>query len=388
MAAGTAAMSGHSVTVYERNPRPARKLNITGKGRCNLTNLCDRDVFFSSVVANPKFLYSAYAAFPPASVMAFFESLGVPLTVERGNRVFPASGRAYDVTDALAMWARDGGAAIQTAHVTHVPYRDEAFHICETPYDSIILSTGGMSYPATGSTGDGYAIAQSLGHTVIPSKPSLVPLEVDEPDCAGMEGLSLRNIGLTAAGMDGQTLYTGFGELVFTDTGVSGPLILSASAHTARRDDPHCTLTLDLKPALDAETLDARLLRECASGPNRTLASLLRSLLPERIIPPVLAQSGLSPGLRAHSLTKNSRLALGTALKSFRLACTGPRPLGEAVVTAGGVDVREVDPKTMESKLVKGLYFAGEILDVDAYTGGFNLQIAWCTGYAAGRGIG
>jgi len=213
-------------------------------------------------------------------------------------------------------------------------------------------------------------------------------LEVNKPDCATLEGLSLRNVGLRAEDPTGTTLYAGFGELVFTDSGVSGPLILSASAYSARRDDPRCTLVIDLKPALDGDTLDARLLRECGEGPNRTLSVLLRSLLPERLIPPVLEQADLPPGLRAHSLTKPGRLALGQALKDFRLESPGPRPIEEAVVTAGGVDVREVDPKTMESKLVKGLYFAGEILDTDALTGGYNLQIAWCTGYAAGSNIG
>jgi hypothetical protein len=316
--------------------------------------------------------------------MAFFEGLGVPLTVERGNRVFPASGRAYDVTDALAKWARGCGAAIRTAHVTGVTRQNGHFHICETTYDAVIVATGGMSYPTTGSTGDGYAIAASLGHMIVPPKPSLVPLVVSEPDCSALEGLSLRNVGLTAAGLDGKPLYSGFGELVFTDTGVSGPLVLSASARTARRDDPRCALLIDLKPALDTETLDARLVRECGEGPNRTLGALMRSLLPERLIPPVLAQAMLPHDLRAHNLTKGQRLALGGALKAFRLDSPGPRPLGEAVVTAGGVSTGEVNPKTMESKLVKGLYFAGEVLDLDACTGGFNLQIAWCTGYAAG----
>jgi hypothetical protein len=387
MAAGTAALRGHSVTLYERNARPARKLNITGKGRCNLTNLCGREDFFAHIVTNPKFLYSAYAAFPPESAMAFFEELGVPLVVERGSRVFPASGRSYDVTDALVRWAQACGAAIKTAHVPGVLSCNSQFQICENHYDAVILATGGMSYPATGSTGDGYTVAASFGHAIVPPKPSLVPLHVSEPDCKALEGLSLRNVGLKAVDSTNRTRYGGFGELVFTDTGVSGPLILSASAHTARLEDPRCTIFIDLKPALDAETLDARIVRECGEGPNRTLAVLLRSLLPERLIPPVLAQSGLGSGLRAHHLTKPERIILGETLKSFRLSSPGSRPIEEAVVTAGGVDVREVDPKTMESKRVKGLFFAGEILDLDAYTGGFNLQIAWSTGYAAGANI-
>ena len=388
MAAATAAEYGARVTLLEPNERLGKKLNITGKGRCNLTNDADRETLLAAIPRNGRFLYSAFARFGPRDTMAFFESLGVPLKVERGRRVFPVSDRAFDVSAALerrlkalhVRVVRDRAVSVATAPdgVTGV-----AGERGDYPADAVILATGGVSYPATGSTGEGHRIARELGHSVTPLRASLVPLRERGNRCAKMQGLSLRNVGLTVRENE-KSIHTAFGELLFTHFGVSGPLVLSASAHMRRFDDCRYRLEIDLKPALDPDTLDKRLLSDLRKYANQDICNALNDLLPRKLIPVIVDDSGIPPGVKAHDLTRTQRLALLRLLKAFPVDIAGTRPVTEAVVTSGGVDVAEVNPKTMESRLVRGLYFAGELLDVDAYTGGYNLQIAWSTGRAAG----
>lgn len=388
MAAATAAEYGARVTLLEPNERLGKKLNITGKGRCNLTNDADRETLLAAIPRNGRFLYSAFARFGPRDTMAFFESLGVPLKVERGRRVFPVSDRAFDVSAALER-------RLRALHVRVV--RDRAVSVAtapdgvtgvtgergDYPVDAVILATGGVSYPATGSTGEGHRIARELGHSVTPLRASLVPLRERGSRCAKMQGLSLRNVGLTVRENE-KSIYTAFGELLFTHFGVSGPLVLSASAHMRRFDDCRYRLEIDLKPALDPDTLDKRLLSDLRKYANQNICNALNDLLPRKLIPVIVDDSGIPQDVKAHDLTRTQRLALLRLLKAFPVDIAGTRPVTEAVVTSGGVDVSEVNPKTMESRLVRGLYFAGELLDVDAYTGGYNLQIAWSTGRAAG----
>ena len=405
MAAVTAAESGANVTLLEPNERLGKKLNITGKGRCNLTNDADRETFLSAVPRNGRFLYSALSRFGPRETMAFFESLGVPLKVERGRRVFPVSDRAFDVSAALerrlkalrVRIARDRAVTLEVSDgaVTPDSTSDNAPEISvravtgvkgERDFyqaDAVILATGGVSYPATGSTGEGHRIAQALGHTVTPLRASLVPLRERGNRCQRMQGLSLRNVGLTVF-EDDKKIHDGFGELLFTHFGVSGPLILSASAHMRRFDACRYRLEIDLKPALDADTLDKRLLSDFRKYANSDLSNALNDLLPRKLIPVIIEDSGIPPTVKPRDLTRNQRRELLRLLKAFPVDIAGTRPVTEAVITSGGVDVAEVNPKTMESRLVKGLYLAGELLDVDAYTGGYNLQIAWSTGRAAG----
>ena len=389
MAALTAAQAGARVTLLERNPKVGRKLYITGKGRCNLTNHCPAEEVLRYTSRNGKFLWSAMRAFPPAETEAFFEDLGVPLKVERGNRVFPASDRAADVIDALFFSLKRAGVSILQARAEEVLVQDGRAAAVRTgevlPCKAVLLATGGLSYPATGSTGDGYAMARGLGHSIVPTGPSLVPLESPDPDCAAMQGLSLRNVELTVRDSRGRAVFRELGELLFTHFGLSGPLVLSASAHMDFTQEGY-TACIDWKPALDDKTLDARLLRDLAERGNQDCANALGGLLPRSAVPVMARRAGISLNAKACEVRKDQRKALLAALKGFTVGISGPRPIEEAIVTSGGVKVSEVDPKTMMSKKVPGLFFAGELLDVDACTGGFNLQIAWATGRAAGLG--
>ncbi len=393
MAALSAAETGAAVLLIERNEKVGRKLYITGKGRCNLTNQSTVPELLEHTVRNGKFLYSAFTRFPPSDVMTYFEQLGVPLKTERGGRVFPVSDRAADVVDALYHALPRAGVRLIRDRVLSIRTGDGAVRAVEGetgtyPCRAAILATGGASYPATGSTGDGYAIAAALGHTVLPPRPSLTGLEVAGDECPQMQGLALKNVALTAKNCKGKRLYSGQGELLFTHFGLSGPLILTASAYLRRFETETYTLSIDLKPGLTAEQLDARLLRDFGEAPNRSFARSLDRLLPASLIPVVVARSGIDPRTPVNAVTRGQRQTLVRLLKDLSFVPVGPRPLEEAIVTAGGVKVGEVDPSSMASKRVRGLYFAGEILDVDACTGGFNLQIAWSTGRLAGLTAG
>lgn len=392
MAAISAAAGGASVTLLEPNERLGKKLNITGKGRCNVTNDSDMAGLLANVPRNGKFLYSAFSRFDGRDAMTFFEGLGVPLKVERGGRVFPVSDRSFDVSAALERRLRALRVTVLRRRALSVRIDGGAVSGVETeegelPAEAAILATGGVSYPATGSTGDGHRMAAQAGHTVTPLSGSLVPLEgVVAPGipCGRLQGLSLRNVGLSVF-ESGKKIYTDFGELLFTHFGVSGPLVLSASAHMRRFDKKTYRLEIDLKPALDAAQLDRRLLSDFAKYANHDFRNALDDLLPQKLIPVVVVLSGVPEREKVHDLTREQRQALAQILKHFPVEITGPRPAADAIVTSGGVKVSEIDPNTMESKLVKGLYFAGELIDTDAYTGGFNLQIAWATGRAAGQ---
>lgn len=394
LAAGFAARGGADVVLLERNDRPARKLMITGKGRCNCTNASDVQGLISHVPGNGRFLYSAFSAFTPEDLRSLLERYGVPTKVERGARVFPVSDKAADVAHALVRFAEEAGAQVVTARVRSLLIADGrvvgALARDGTRYsaDAVAVCTGGISYPKTGSTGDGYRLAEQAGHTVVPPRPSLIPVCVREPDCALMQGLSLKNIVLRVTdGETGREIFSEMGEMLFTHFGISGPLVLSASAHMRETPLGRYRLSLDIKPALSMERLDKRLLREIAANPNRSAGAMLGTLLPRSMVPVAAARSGISRESPCHAMTREQRKRLLSTLKDFTLTPEGFRPVREAVVTAGGVSVGEIDPRTMASKLVKGLYFAGEVLDVDAYTGGFNLQIAFSTGTAAGRAM-
>lgn len=383
-AAITAAEQGKKVLLLEKNQRLGKKLLITGKGRCNVTNHCTGQEVLQNTPRNGRFLFSAMAAFPPEKTYAFFESHGCPLKVERGNRVFPVSDRSQSVLDCLQDELRRLHVTVREERVTEILTAEGRITGVRTDRGSheagwVILATGGVSYPATGSTGDGYRMAEALGHTIVPQEGSLVPLEAEE-DCKQMQGLSLRNVGVKLLGAKGKVLYQDFGELLFTHFGVSGPTVLSASCHMKGEG---CRLLLDLKPALDEAKLDARILRDLEMYQNRAMENALTDLLPRSMIPVVLRRLEIAPDMQANSLTKQKRRALVELLKAFPVEILGKRPVSEAIITSGGVKVSEINPKTMESKLVPGLYFAGEIIDCDAYTGGFNLQIAWATAYAA-----
>lgn len=387
MAALTAARAGADVTLLERNPKLGRKLYITGKGRCNLTNHCAPEEVLANTPCNGKFLYSAMSAFPPSATEALFEELGVPLKVERGNRVFPVSDKAADIIDALFLALRRAGVSIIEGRAKALERKGGQIATVVTdtvtlPCSQVILATGGLSYPATGSTGDGYALAASLGHSVVPCRGSLVPLEAE--GCLPLQGLSLRNVTLEVKNQKGKRLYAEQGELLFTHFGLSGPLVLSASAHLRHYDRETYTAWIDLKPALSVEQLENRMIRELGEYANRDMGNYVLTLAPRLLAPVVLERAGIPEHLKLNSLTRELRRALAEVLKGLAFPITGPRPVEEAIVTTGGVSVKEVDPKTMASKLCGNLYFAGELLDVDAYTGGFNLQIAWATGHAAG----
>lgn len=388
-AAITAAEAGGNVLLLERNPRLGKKLLITGKGRCNVTNACDSQEVMRNIPRNGRFLYSSLAAFGPSQIMDFFEKHGCPLKTERGNRVFPVSDRAASILECLQQELQRQKVRVQNGRVQKILVSDGAVigvqvDGAQIHASHVILATGGVSYPTTGSTGDGYHIAQTLGHTVTEVEGSLVPLEVEGDDCLRMQGLSLRNVGVRIINQKGKTVYKDFGELLFTHFGVSGPTVLSASAHL---DGQQCTLVLDLKPALDDGKLDARILRDLSMYQNRSMENALTDLLPRSMIPVVLDRLGIDPAMQANSLTKQKRGEIVALLKNFPFVITGKRPVAEAIITRGGVKVPEIDPKTMESKLVRGLFFAGEIIDCDGYTGGFNLQIAWSTAFAAGSAV-
>ena len=388
-AAITAAKNGSRVLLLEKNDRLGKKLLITGKGRCNVTNNCDSQEVLRNIPRNGRFLYSALDAMPPQKVMDFFESHGCPLKTERGNRVFPVSDKAQSVLDCLRGQLRSSGVTVRTARVQDILTDNGQVSGVRTDagvFDTrqVILATGGLSYPTTGSTGDGFAMAKALGHTVTPTEGSLVPLEVAGDDCPDMQGLSLRNCGVKLLNAKGKVLYKDFGELLFTHFGVSGPTVLSASCHLKGEG---CRLVIDLKPALEESKLDERIQRDLEMYKNRSMENALTDLLPRSMIPVVLRRLDIDPQLQANSLTRQKRRGMVELLKAFSLEITGKRPVAEAIITSGGVKVSEIDPKTMASKLVPGLYFAGEIIDCDAYTGGFNLQIAWATAYAAGMAV-
>ena len=387
-AAIIAAQKGNRVLLLERNDRLGKKLLITGKGRCNVTNNCAPAEVLQNVPKNGRFLYSAMEAFPPERIISFLEENGCPLKTERGNRVFPVSDKAQSVLDCLKAQLRKYDVRVVTERVTTLLAGSDGITGVKTDkgiYDAqwVILATGGKSYPLTGSTGDGYTMAQELGHTVIPAEGSLVPLETEGTDCPEMQGLSLRNVAVKLLDIKGKVRYKDFGELLFTHFGVSGPTVLSASAHMKGP----CSLRIDLKPALDEGKLNDRLLRDMEMYQNRTMENALTDILPRSMIPVILRRTKIDPAMQANSLRKEQRRALIEEMKAFSIVITGKRPVEEAIITSGGIKTSEIDPKTMESKLVRGLFFAGEIIDCDAYTGGFNLQIAWATAYAAGMAV-
>lgn len=389
MAAITAAGQGVPVLLIERNPILGKKLNITGKGRCNLSNNCLPEQIIKNTPRNGKFLYSCLHRFPPAQTIEFFEQNGLPTKTERGNRVFPASDKARDVTDALKALLRRRNVTVRQGRVTELLMEDQKIVGLRTESEQIdckavILATGGLSYPLTGSTGDGYRLATACGHTLIPTSASIVPLESDDPCCKRMQGLALKNVRVKAYDETGKSVYEDFGELLFTHFGLSGPVILSMSAHLREFGRHRYTASIDLKPALEEQVLDDRILRDFERYKNRAFGNSLTDLLPKAMIGEVVARTGIDPAQPVHSISREDRRRLLRILKDFRIELSGPRPIDEAVVTSGGVHVREVDPHTMQSKITAGLFFAGEILDVDAYTGGYNLQIAWSTGHAAG----
>ena len=386
-AALTAAKNGARVLLIEKNGRLGKKLLITGKGRCNVTNHCTAAEVLQNVPRNGRFLYSAMEAFPPERIMEFFENNGCMLKTERGNRVFPVSDRAQSILDCLKNELRKSGVTVTEGKVRGIRTVDGRAVGVRTETETldadwVLLATGGASYPATGSTGDGYRMAEALGHTVIPPEGSLVPLESKDQSCGKMQGLSLRNVGVKLLDARGKVFYKDFGELLFTHFGVSGPTVLSASAHMKGNG---CKLLIDLKPALDEGKLNDRILRDLEMYRNRSMENALTDLLPRSMIPVILDRLGIDPSMQANSFSKLQRRDLVALLKAFPVEIAGKRPVSEAIITSGGIKVSEIDPKTMQSKLVEGLYFAGEIIDCDAYTGGFNLQIAWATAYAAGR---
>ena len=389
MAAIAAAENGARVCLLEPNERLGKKLNITGKGRCNVTNNCSAAELQSKVLCNGKFLYSAFSRYDPGDVMRFFEDQGVPLKTERGNRVFPVSDRSFDVSAALEKYLRALSVDLVRDRAEALLIEDGVLRgvVCahgrrEAP--RVVVATGGVSYPLTGSTGDGYRLARSAGHTVTEVRGSLVPLCAAGDLCPRLQGLSLRNVTLRAY-EDGKKIYEELGEMLFTHFGVSGPLVLSASAHMRRFGEKRYRLEIDLKPALDMAALDKRLLGDFQKRPNSDFVNALDDLLPRKLIEPFVDLTGIAPRQKVHAITREQREQVLRLFKALPVEITGPRPVAEAIVTAGGVAVGEINPSTMESRLMPGLYFAGEGRDVDAYTGGFNLQIAWSTGHLAGE---
>ena len=387
MAAGTAAMYGADVTIFESTDRLGKKLAITGKGRCNVTNNCTREEFLENVTKNSRFLYAALSAFSCEDTMTHFESLGVSLKTERGRRVFPESDKAIDVVNALRQYS--SGARVVHHKVSAIAKTDEGFTVTadkkQYAFDKVIIATGGKSYPLTGSDGSGYRLAMKLGHSVTELIPSLIPLVSHSPLCREMQGLSLKNVKISIKDEAERIIYTDFGEMMFAHFGVTGPVILSASAHIRDYDITTLKLCIDLKPALDEKTLDARLLSDFQKKSNKDLINALGDLLPSKMIEPFIALSGIDGRKKVNSITKEERKILLNTLKSFEIPLDGYRPIEEAIITSGGVEVKEITPKTMESKICEGLYFCGEVIDVDAYTGGYNLQIAFSTGYLAGK---
>ena len=393
MAAARSAARGLDVSVVEKNNRPARKVMITGKGRCNVTNACfDINELVTNVPRNPRFMYSAFSNFMPYDMIALLDELGVETKIERGNRVFPVSDKAVDIVDALVKYAKTSGAKIISETVNGLDIEDKRVKAVllengeRLECDAVAICTGGKSYPQTGSTGDGYALAKAAGHSVTPLKPSLVPLICSNNFVPDLQGLSLKNISIKLFDGDKQ-VYSDFGEMLFTHFGVSGPVVLSASAHMANPKEKQYKLVIDLKPALDEKTLDKRIQRDFEENKNRDFINSLSKLLPNKIIPTVVKLSRIEPSTKCNQITKEQRKNLVLLLKNFTVNISDFRPIEEAVVTSGGIDVKEIDPKTMKSKIIDNLYFAGEVIDVDAYTGGFNLQIAFSTGYVCGENI-
>lgn len=392
LASAMAAESGMKVIVFERGKDTGKKLRITGKGRCNLTNNCSANKVVENIPTNGKFLFGAVNRFSPADVMELFENLGVPLKTERGNRVFPVSDKAEDIVDALRKYMSDMG--VKTVHERVLSIDTKDGQICGVKTESgycecryIILCTGGISYPGTGSTGDGYRMAEKLGHVIVKPKASLVPLVSKQNFCAEMQGLALKNVHITVYDKNDKAIYEDFGEMLFTHFGVSGPIILSASSHMRDFENNKYYMKIDLKPALDEKKLDVRILRDFEEFANRDFINSLGKLLNRKMIPVVVKLSGIPENIKVNSITKAQRMKLLKILKEFRIDIEGPRPIAEAIITSGGVNVKDINPSTMESKIVQGLYFAGEIIDADAYTGGFNLQIAWSTAYTAAENI-
>lgn len=394
MAAYAAAECGHSVLLLEQNEKLGKKIFITGKGRCNVTNACGREKLFESVVSNPKFLYSAFSEFDNKDLMELLSRAGCPLKVERGERVFPVSDHAFDVTAALTrllkgcgvkVWLRTKVTEILTADgkITGIATADGR----RLQADAVVLATGGLSYPTTGSTGDGHRMAEKLGHTVKTCTPALTPMETAESWCADLQGLSLKNVALTMNCGD-KRIWQGFGEMLFTHFGISGPLVLSASSFYGKcKDKENVTVTVDLKPALSAEQLDRRILREFEENRNKQFKNVIGSLYPAKLIPVMVQLSGIDGEKKIHEITRKERDRLMEATKHLTMHVTGLRDFAEAIITQGGIRVKEVNPSTMESRIIQGLYPVGELLDLDAVTGGFNLQIAWSTGHLAGQSI-
>ena len=391
-ASAHAASLGIKCVLLEPNKRLGHKLRITGKGRCNLTNNCDVKTFLENVPVNPRFLYSAVSRFDSAAAMEYFEQLGVALKTERGARVFPQSDRAHDIADALIRCGKKNGVRLISEAARDLICEDGKITAVSTDSsiiscDAAILCTGGISYPLTGSTGDGYAMARKLGHTIVTPKPSLIPLVSPDEFCVEMQGLSLKNVVLSVFDDSGKRIFEELGEMLFTHFGVSGPLVLSASAHMRELGTRDYRLSIDLKPGLDEKKLDARILRDFEKYANRDFQNALGELAARAMIPILISLSGIAPETKVNSVTKQERQRLVTLFKDFSVRISGACPIEEAIITSGGVSVKEVNPKTMESKLISGLFFAGEVLDVDAYTGGFNLQIAWSTAYCAANSL-
>lgn len=389
MAAGFASMYGADVTVFEKMNNAGRKLMITGKGRCNLANACDIPTFMQNVPVNNKFLYSAVNNFPPYEIIDFFENNGLKTKIERGNRVFPVSDKAADVVDTMKEFAASYGASIIYKEVSDVIAENGAVKAVKSDgkvynCDSVIIASGGKSYPRTGTTGDGYKFARKFGHTIIEPKPSLVPLESPDNDCKLLQGLSLKNVNLKIKTASGKTVYDDFGEMLFTHFGISGPIVLSASCNM-RDYSLGYSAHIDFKPALSVEQLDLRIQRDLKENINKQVSNSLNKLLPKKLIPVILKRWDIDLEKKCNSVTKEERKKLLALLKDFSVEISNPRPIREAIITSGGVKVSEINPKTMESKIVKNLYFSGEVIDVDAYTGGFNLIIAWATGRLAGE---
>ncbi|HHY81831.1 MAG TPA: NAD(P)/FAD-dependent oxidoreductase [Clostridiales bacterium] len=390
MAAAAAGSRGLDATLVEKNDKLGRKLYLTGKGRCNITNNADMETFIANVPTNAKFLYSAFYTFTNQDLIALLNQLGLKTKVERGNRVFPVSDKSSDVIKVLEKHLMNNNVRVikgeadritaENNHITAVHLKDGRI----LPCNSAVVATGGISYPATGSTGDGYRFARELGHTIIPPKPSLVPLESMEDWPAQAQGLSLKNISITVTDKNDKKIFEDFGEMIFTHYGVSGPVILSASSYMGKMEPGKYRIKIDLKPALAEEQLDARIQRDFAKYARKIFSNSLDDLLPQKLIPVIIQLSGIPSDKPVHQITKEERRTLVSLLKGLTLTVKGYRPIKEAIITSGGVSTREIDPSTMESKLVKGLFFAGEVIDVDAYTGGFNLQIAFSTGYLAG----
>ena len=381
------------ITIIEKNERMARKLMITGKGRCNVTNNCDTDTLIANIPKNPRFLYSAFSAFGVNDTMRFFEERGVPLKTERGNRVFPVSDKAVDIVDALVKSIKNKAKIINgiakeitvfDGKVTGVKLESGDCLLA----DSVVLATGGVSYPVTGSTGDGFKMAENLGISVTDLKPSLVPIVCHEGFCSRLSGLSLKNVTLSVF-EEGKKkpIFSELGEMLFTHFGISGPLVLSASSYMRYMSKKKYNIFIDLKPALTMEQLDSRILRDFSENQNRDFINSLDKLLPKSLIPVAVSLSGIEPHFKVNQISREQRLSLCTLLKKFPLTPTGFRPIEEAIITSGGISVKEINPATMESKKISGLFFAGEIIDVDAFTGGFNLQIAFSTGYVAGKNV-